>query len=158
MQQSAALRGREDRDGVRATLGHQVRAFERIDRDVEVGPIASADVLADVQHRRFVPLAFADHDPTRERDGVHRFTHRVDGGGVGPRVVAMPQQVSGGDRGRLGDANKVEDPQLRGAVHGMLLGSILLPPCHSGETLQLPSQTLRRDDDQLLAASHRVLE
>ena len=41
--------------------GADRRAFERIEGDIDLRT-AGADLFADIKHRRFVALAFADHN------------------------------------------------------------------------------------------------
>ena len=53
-----------------------------IERDIN-GRAASADLLADEQHRRLVALALADHDGALDRHLVQLAAHGVDGGLVG---------------------------------------------------------------------------
>ncbi len=86
MQQPAALRRGEHGDGVGLAGRAQVRAFERIDGDVDLVELARriavrllrhADFLADVQHRRFVALALADDDRAVDRDRVELLAHRL---------------------------------------------------------------------------------
>ena len=73
------------------------------------GPLpARADLLADVQHRRLVALALADHDRAVNRQLVERGAHRFDRGGVGGLLVAAPDQLGRGDRRGLGDADHFE--------------------------------------------------
>ena len=62
VEEAAALGRGEDRDRVRAALRDGVRALERIDRDIDFRSNTSADLFADVQHRRLITLAFADDD------------------------------------------------------------------------------------------------
>ena len=53
-----------------------------------IGVAAVADVLAVVEHRRFVLLALADDDDAVHRDGGQDGAHRVDGRAVGTELVA----------------------------------------------------------------------
>src|SRR3546814_12892603 len=58
------LGNRQHRQRVRASLGRDGRTLQRIERDVDPWPLADriADLFPDIQHRRFVALAFAnDH-------------------------------------------------------------------------------------------------
>ena len=66
------------------------------------------DLLADVEHRRFVALAFADDDRAVDRHRVHHLAHRLDGHLVGLVAVALPHRVRARDRGLLDDAKKLE--------------------------------------------------
>src|SRR6185295_18680724 len=64
VEQAAALGGGEHGDRVRSAGGAEVRPLQGIDGDVHAdGAILvplRADLLADVEHRRLVALAFAD--------------------------------------------------------------------------------------------------
>ena len=71
-----------------------------------------SDFLTDEQHRRFVPLALADHDAPGELDLVHRPAHRLGGGRVGPVLLAAAHEPGGRERCRLGDPNHFEGEQL----------------------------------------------
>ena len=95
---------------VGAGLGGDRGAFERIERDVDAraGALRRADLLADVEHRRLVALALADHDGAVDVERVERGAHRLDRGGVGGLLVAAADQLRGGDRGRLGDPNHLQ--------------------------------------------------
>src|SRR5690606_28091992 len=55
--------------------------------------------FADIEHRRFVALAFADDDAALHRHGVERRAHGVDGGLVGGLLIAPAGQLGGRDRG-----------------------------------------------------------
>ena len=67
-----------------------------------------ADLLADVEHRRLVALAFADDDRPVDRHGVHHLAHRLDGDLVGLVPVALPHRVRARDGRLLDDAEKLE--------------------------------------------------
>ena len=84
----AALGDRHDRDRVVHALGGQRGAVDRVDRDVDVGAGAVADLLAVEKHRRVVLLALADDHDALHRDGVDQLAHGVDGGAVGAVLVA----------------------------------------------------------------------
>ena len=66
------------------------RAFQRVERDVDLRPVLGADLLADVEHRRLVALALADDDGAVDRQAVQFAPHGVDGGLVGRLLVAAP--------------------------------------------------------------------
>ena len=112
----AGLRRGEDGDRAGLAVGDEVRALERVDRDVDrldVGVrFVPADGLADVQHRRLVALALADDDPAGELDLVHRPAHRLGGGGVGLVLLAAAHEPGGRERRRLGDPNHLQREQL----------------------------------------------
>ena len=106
--QPAPLGDCEHREGVRHGFRADCRAFERIDRDVDLGTFADADLLADVEHRRLVHLAFADDDGAPDLDAPEFPAHCVDGGLVGSLFVAAPAQLRGCDRRRFRHARDFE--------------------------------------------------
>ena len=70
--------------------------------------VRHADLLADVEHRRLVALAFADDDGAVDRHGVHHPAHRLDGDLVGLVAVALAHRVRAGDGRLLDDAQELE--------------------------------------------------
>ena len=95
--EEAAMRRHGDAgDGVGPALGADRGALERIEGDVDLGPAAGADLLADVEHRRLVALALADHDRAVDVEHVQRLAHGVDGGLVGGLLVAVADQPGAG--------------------------------------------------------------
>ena len=122
-EQRAALRGGDHGDRVRLPERGQARALERVDRDVDVGAAALADLLAVVEHRRLVLLPLADHDDTRHRDRVEHRPHRVDRRLVGRVLVAAADPAPGAHGRRLGDAHELERevPVWTGAAHRRLI-------------------------------------
>ena len=115
--QAARLGRGEDGDRVGLAVGDEVRALERVDRDVDRrarrrGRARPADLLADVEHRRLVALALADDDRAGDLDLVHRPAHRLGRGAVGPVPVAAAHEARRRDRRRLGDADHLEREQL----------------------------------------------
>ena len=129
--QAAGLGRREDRDRAGLAVGDEVRALERVDRDVDprdvvtIAGVAAADPLADVQHRRLVALALADDDPAGEVDLVHRPAHRLGRRRVGAILLAASHEPRRLDRGRLSDPDHLEREQL---FHGVLLRVALSRP------------------------------
>ena len=103
VEQAAARGDREHGERVGHGLGGQRRAFQRVERDVDLGALPGADFLADVEHRGFVPLAFADHDAALELDLVEGRTHRVHGGGIGLLFVTPAHFLRSRDRGEFRD-------------------------------------------------------
>ncbi len=99
MQQAAALGCRHHGNGVGLPHRAQVGALERIHGDVDfvgcaadpVRLLRETDLLADVEHRRLVALAFADHDGAVDGDGVHLLAHGLDGHLIGQVPFALPQ-------------------------------------------------------------------
>ena len=117
MGQAAGLRRGKDGDRAGLAVGHEVRALQRIDGDVDAGHVLAVgagapDALTDVEHRRFVALALADDDPAGEVDLVHRRAHRLGGRGVRLVLGAATHEPGGFDGGRLGDADHLEREQL----------------------------------------------
>src|SRR6185312_11082500 len=86
---------------VRHSLGAQCRPLERIDGDIDIGPVADADIFADVEHRALVHLAFADNHAAIDVDLAQLLAHGVDGGLVSGLFVAATPQAGGGDGGGL---------------------------------------------------------
>ena len=129
----AARFGRgEDGDRPRLAVGDEVRALERVDRDVDGGRgvvlrAAPSDALADVQHRRLVALALADDDAAGELDLVHRATHGLGRGGVGFVLLAAAHEPRRGDGRGLGDADHLEREHL--------LQSVALTQAREGDRL-----------------------
>ncbi len=102
--------GREHGNRVALPRRDEVRALERIDRDVHFGLVrlAFAHLLADEQHRRFVALALPDDDTSAHLDLVHRAAHRLDGKLVGAFVVAAAHGARAAEGGRLRDPDHLE--------------------------------------------------
>ena len=88
VEQRAAFRHRHGGDRARHVLGAQRRAFERIDRDIDLRAVLVADRLADEQHRRLVALALPDHDRAVDRQLVELAPHGVDRRLIGRLLVA----------------------------------------------------------------------
>ena len=88
VQERAALRRREHGHRIRHRLGGQRRAFQRIERDIDFRTFARADLLADVEHGRFVAFALADHHNAVDVEDVQFLTHGIDRGLVGLLLVA----------------------------------------------------------------------
>ena len=103
IEQAAARGDGEHGERVGHGLGGQRRAFQRVKRDVDLGTLSGADFLADIEHRGFVALTFADHDAALELDLVEGRTHRVHGGGIGLFLVAPAHFLRSRDRGEFRD-------------------------------------------------------
>jgi hypothetical protein len=99
----AALGERDRRDASGDTAGHQASPVDRIDGHVDRRRIAVADLLADVQHRRLVLLAFTDDDDTIHVDESEAAPHRVDGSLVRLLLLVPPHVPGGRHRGAFGD-------------------------------------------------------
>src|SRR5262249_17972539 len=72
------------------------------------------DLLADIKHRRLVPLAFADHHGAVDGEAVERGAHGIDRGLVRRLLVAAPHEPRGGQSRRLGHAHHF---QRQVAIH-----------------------------------------
>ena len=119
--EAAGLGCREDGDGAGLAVGDEVGALERVHRDVDPRDVVATgprptDTLADVEHRRLVTLALADHDPPGEVDLVHRPAHRLGRGGVGGILLAATHEPRRLDRRRLGHPDHLQREQL---FHGL---------------------------------------
>ena len=113
VEQAALLGGREDRDRVGLAVGDQVRALERVDRDVDghVVRAAGAHRLADPEHGRLVPLPLADDDGAAHLDLVHGPAHRLGGGAVRFVLLASAHEARRSQRRSLGDAHHLQGEQ-----------------------------------------------
>jgi len=72
------------------------------------GPDPGADLLADEQHRRFIHLAFADHDRTVDRQFAQFAAHGIDRGLVGFLLDSPAAQPRGSHRRALGHPHNLE--------------------------------------------------
>jgi len=91
VQQSTAFGKRHDRDRVGQAVRNEVCSFDRIDRDIH-GKTAAAEFLTDEEHRRFVALAFTDHDAPIDLHLIEPIAHRLNGGAVGNIAFAAAIQ------------------------------------------------------------------
>ena len=130
----APLRDRDHRQSVAATERSQRRSVDRVDGDVGQRRRTVADLLAVVEHRRLVLLAFADDDDAVHRHGGEHGAHRLDGGAVHADLVAPSNPARRRHRRRLGDAHELE-----GEVAIRLRRSW----CH-GATVAVSSQRMHR--------------
>ena len=118
VQEVAMLGQRHDGERAGAALGGERGAFQRIDGDVH-RRAAGADLLADIQHRRLVHLALADHHGAVDGDGVEGAAHRLHRGAVGLVLLAEADPARGGECGCLGDAHQFECEVAVGDVAGL---------------------------------------
>ena len=103
-----ALGHRDDGQGVGQALGRQRGAVHGVDGEVDLRAGAVADVLAVVEHRRFVLLALADDDGAAHGDRVEDRPHGVDGGLVDDLLVAAPEVAGRGERRGLGGTDELQ--------------------------------------------------
>ena len=103
-----SLGERDHCDRIRLAERGQTRALEGIDGDVDLRPVAAADVLAVEEHRRFVFLALADDDDSVHRNGVEHQAHRVDRRLVGALLLAAADPPGRTERRRLGHPHQLE--------------------------------------------------
>ncbi len=83
---------------------------------------ASAHLLADEEHRRFIALPFPDDDGAVDRHRVEALPHRLDGDLVGLVTVPLPHGVRAGDGGLFDDRQEVER-EIRIRNHDLIGGS-----------------------------------
>ena len=102
--------------------GREGRAVERVDRDVAVGPVTTAEPFAVGEHGGVVLLALTDHDGSAKRGGQEHGPHGRDGRLVGGDFVAAAHPGQRGDCGRFG----------RRAYGGDQLGRPAVGPYHGG--------------------------
>ncbi len=110
VQQAAFFRNGENRERVGTGLRRDRRPFQRIESNVDLRACSDrvADLLADVEHRCFVALTFADDDGAVHVEVVECHAHRFDSGSVSRFFVAASNQLRGGDGGRFGDAHHLK--------------------------------------------------
>ena len=80
---------------------------------------AGADLLADIQHRRLVHFALADHHGAFDGDLIEGMAHRLDGGAVGLVLLAETDPARGGERRGLGHAHQFERQVAVGDIAGL---------------------------------------
>src|SRR6185369_9484806 len=99
VEQAASFRCREHSDGPGRPGGAQVRAFQRIHRDVDfryghaIGKGCS-NSFADVEHRRLIALAFSDYNRAAHRNVVHGRSHGFRSHVIRELAVALTHGVS----------------------------------------------------------------
>src|SRR5918911_1577123 len=104
IEEAAPLCGGEHGDGVVGSERTQVRAFERIDRDVNLRE-RIARIL-----RRFEARAdpLANDDPATHRHAVHHLAHRFDRHVIRILAVALAHRARRRNRRRLTDTQEIE--------------------------------------------------
>ena len=97
----------DDGQGPAAPQRREVGAVDGVDGDVGGRRRAVADALAVVEHGRVVLLALADHDDTVHGHGLQHHPHGLDGGAVGPLLVAAAHPPARGHGRGLGDTDEL---------------------------------------------------
>ena len=69
--------------------------------------------LADIQHRRFIALAFADHDVSGDRHIFESAAHGLHRGMIGTGAVALSHGARGRDGGFLHHARHLKRQMRR---------------------------------------------
>ena len=108
IQHGALGRPGHHRQRVGHGFGCQCGALQRVQRNVDLMFTALADFFADIEHRRFVALALADHDLAVNIEIVQRRTHGVDRSLIGFLFVAPAYEFPCGDGGGLGHTDGVQ--------------------------------------------------
>ena len=107
VQETALLRCGQNGERARRARGAKVRPLKGVHRDIDCAelsfiPRSRADLLTDIEHRRFVALALADHDRAVNRKILKRRAHGFGGDAVGFLAVAIAHRAGGRD-GRFFD-------------------------------------------------------
>src|SRR5664279_5079912 len=103
-----AFADREDRDGVVHAFARQGGAVDRVDGHVAFRTVSVADLLAVVEHRRFILLTFADDHDALHGHGADQPAHRVHRSLVGAVLVPPPDPARCRHRGRLRDPDQLQ--------------------------------------------------
>ena len=130
VEHGSAFGERDDSEGVALAARSEAGAVDRVHRDVDLGPVAVTDVLAVVEHRRFVLLALADDDNPVDADRSEHVAHRVDGGLVGGFLVAAADPSSGAEGRGFRDPDELHREIAIGRIVPIqLLTQKTVPPC-----------------------------
>ncbi|MNP52169.1 hypothetical protein D3C76_1465420 [compost metagenome] len=108
VQEGAAIADRQHRQCIGLAHGGHAGTFNRVDRDIYRIALTAADLLADIQHRCFINLAFTDHDAAIDIHFVEHNAHCVDRGAVGGILVAASQPFVARQRGGFGNTGKFD--------------------------------------------------
>ena len=93
VEQAAFRCNSKDRDRAIFALRYQVRPFDRIDSDVDLFS-ALTNFFADIQHRCFIDLAFADDDSTGDWCLGKLLVHAVYRSLIRAFLIACPHQTT----------------------------------------------------------------
>ena len=108
VEETVLLRHGDDRERVGEPFRSDGGSFQRVERDVDLGPAAGAHLLADIEHRRLVALALADHHSAVYGEAVERRSHRIDRDLIGGPLVPAAHQPGCRERRRLGHPDRLE--------------------------------------------------
>ena len=110
VQQATFFRRRQHGQRVRPCLGGDGRAFQRIERDVDLwsGAGRAAHFFADVEHGCLVPLALTDHHGAVDLQRIEAFAHGFHGGGIGSLLVSAAHELGCGHGGGFGHAHQLQ--------------------------------------------------
>ena len=104
----SALGQGDHRDGARQAGGGQARAFDGVDRNVNLWLEPVADLLAEEEHRSLVLLPLSDDDCASHVNRGERLTDRLDRAAVGRVFVAAALERCRRQRARLGHAQELQ--------------------------------------------------
>ncbi len=108
VEEAALIAHRQYRQRVGLAHRRHARAFDRVDRDIHRIAFAGPDLFTDVEHRRFVDLAFTDDDSAVDVNLIKHNAHGVDGCAVCGIFVATAQPLVACEGGSFGDAGKLD--------------------------------------------------
>jgi hypothetical protein len=100
MEQVAAIGHSDNGQSIGRAGGANRRPFERIKSNVDPRA-ARPDFFADVKHRSFVPLAFANDDRAIDGERIESPAHGVHCSLIRRPFVAAPRESSAAQRGRF---------------------------------------------------------
>ena len=110
--EETALRPHRDHgQRILAALGGDRRPFQRVEGDIELRTLPGADLLADEQHGRLVPLALADHHRAVDVEAVQGPSHGLDRGLIGRPFVTPADQAGSRQGRRFGHPHRLQ-PQV----------------------------------------------
>ncbi|MOA13503.1 hypothetical protein D3C78_1335590 [compost metagenome] len=108
MQEGAAIAHRQYCQRIGLAHGGHAGAFDRVDGDIHRVALAAADLLADIQHWRFINFAFADHNAAIDIHFIKHNAHCVDRSTIGGVLIAASQPFVARQRGSFGNAGKFD--------------------------------------------------
>ena len=115
----AALGDGHHRDRALLAERGEPRPFQRVHGDIDGRAHLVPDLLAVVEHRRFVLLALADDDDAVHGDGVEHPAHAVHCRLVGGDLVATADPAARRDRPELRDADELERQVAVGSAEAL---------------------------------------